>query len=257
MSLTLGRGPWSAHPAGHAGEPLPKQVAYLEPWPRRVRAEVGGRVLLESDRVQALHRTGSMMQLYVPRADVDESMLTKGGTSTENTPGELTRWHAEGPDGRADDVVWSVARADGAPAGLDELFGVDPDAVDHWYEEGEEPLGHPRDPYHRVDTRRSTRHVVVRVDGEVVADTHHPVALFETSLPPRWYVPRDDVTVSLTPTATHTVCPYKGVASYWSALGRDEIAWSYEAPLAESQGALGTVCFLGEGVSTTVDGVEI
>jgi len=212
MSLTLGRGPWSKHRAGHAGEPMPERVAYLEPWPRRIRAEVGGQVLLESDRVQALHRTGEMMQLYVPRADVDESMLTRGGTSTEDQLGELTRWHAEGLDGRAEDVVWSVAPTAGAPAGLDQMVGVDLDAVDRWYEEDEEPLGHPRDPYHRVDTRRSTRHVVVRIGGELVADTHHPVALFETSLPTRWYVPRDDVTVELAPTATHTVCPYKGVA---------------------------------------------
>lgn len=253
MSLTLGRGPWSAHRAGHSGEPLPDRVAYLEPWPRRVRAEVGGRVLIGSDRVQALHRTGAMMQLYVPREDVEQSMLSRGGTSSEDPFGELTWWHAEG----ADDVVWTIAPAADAPAGLSELFGIEPSAVDHWYEEDEEPFGHPRDPYHRVDTRRSTRHVVVRVDGGVVADTSRPVALFETSLPPRWYVPRDDVTVPLTPTAAHTTCPYKGVASYWSAGGRDDVAFSYEAPLAESQGALGTVCFLGEGVTTTADGVEV
>ena len=71
MSLTLGLGPWSRHRAGHAGEPLPELIAYLEPWPRQVRAEVGGRVLLASERAQALHRTGAMMQLYVPLADVE------------------------------------------------------------------------------------------------------------------------------------------------------------------------------------------
>ncbi len=129
-------------------------------------------------------------------------------------------------------------------------------ALDHWYEEDEEPLGHPRDPYHRVDTRRSNRHVEVRVDGEVVARTERPIALFETSLPPRWYVPRDDVTVSLTSTDTHTVCPYKGVASYWSVGDRADVAFSYEDPLPESQATLGAVCFLGDGVTTTVDGAE-
>ncbi len=253
MSLTLGAGPWAPHRAGHAGGQLPDRTAYLEPWLRRVRAEVGGLVLLDSDRVQALHRTGAMMALYAPSADVDTSQLTRGATSSEPGIGELTWWHA----GDAQNVVWSVAPSSDAPDGMDQLMGVDPDAVDRWFEEDEEPLSHPRDPYHRVDTRRSTRHVVVRVDNEVVADSERPVALFETSLPPRWYVPREDVMVPLEPAATQTVCPYKGVASYWSAAGRDDVAFSYQEPLGESEGVLDTVCFLGDGVTTTVDGVEV
>lgn len=252
MSLTLGRGPWSPHRAGHASEPLPQRTAYLEPWLRRVRAEVGGRQLLATDDAQALHCTGAMMAVYVPREAVDTSLLSKGDTETVDGLGELTWWHADG----AEKVAWSVSPGPGVPDGMDALMGVDPAAVEHWYEEDEEPLGHPRDPYHRVDTRRSARHVVVRVDGEIVADTQRPVALFETSLPPRWYVPRDDVAVDLAPTTTHSVCPYKGVASYWSALGHDDIAFSYEVPLPESQGTLGCVCFLADGVTTTVDGVE-
>ena len=67
------------------------------------------------------------------------------------------------------------------------------DKVDHWYEEDEEVFGHPRDPYHRVDMRRSTRHVRVRAAGEVVADTKRAVFLFETGHPTRYYMPREDV----------------------------------------------------------------
>jgi uncharacterized protein (DUF427 family) len=61
--------------------------------------------------------------------------------------------------------------------------------TDHWYEEDEEVFVHPRDPYHRVDVLKSSRHVKIRVDGEVVAETDRPRILFETGLPPRYYFP--------------------------------------------------------------------
>ena len=62
--------------------------------------------------------------------------------------------------------------------------------IDHWYEEDEEIFVHPRDPYHRVDVLQSSRHVKVRVNGEVVAETDRPRILFETGLPPRYYLPQ-------------------------------------------------------------------
>jgi hypothetical protein len=37
--------------------------------------------------------------------------------------------------------------------------------IDHWYEEDEEVFVHPRDPYHRVDVLKSSRHVKILVDG--------------------------------------------------------------------------------------------
>jgi uncharacterized protein (DUF427 family) len=61
--------------------------------------------------------------------------------------------------------------------------------MDHWYEEDEEVFVHPRDPYHRVDVLKSSRHVKVLVDGEVVAESNRPRILFETGLPPRYYFP--------------------------------------------------------------------
>ena len=47
------------------------------------------------------------------------------------------------------------------------------------------------------------------------------MALFESNLPIRWYLPREDVRVELEPTDTGTRCPYKGIASYYAvARGR-------------------------------------
>jgi uncharacterized protein (DUF427 family) len=89
--------------------------------------------------------------------------------------------------------------------------------MDHWYEEDEEVFVHPRDPYHRVDILESSRHVKVRVNGEIVAQTQQPKILFETGLPPRYYIPPEDVREDvLIPSEKSTRCPYKGIASYWS-----------------------------------------
>lgn len=59
--------------------------------------------------------------------------------------------------------------------------------------------------------------------------------LIETALPVRWYLPRQDVRMDLlTPSEKHTVCAYKGVASYLSADGAPDVAWFYPAPLHDA-----------------------
>ncbi len=124
------------------------------------------------------------------------------------------------------------------------LVSVYFEKLDTWLVEDDEQIGHPRDPFHRVDTRRSSRHVVVRVGGEVVADTRRPVAVVETGLPVRWYVPEADVRDGvLEPSDSTSVCPYKGVANYEhvTAGGRryEDAAWCYQEPLLEALPAAG------------------
>ena len=93
-------------------------------------------------------------------------------------------------------------------------------AMDAFYEEDDRILGHAVDPYHRIDIRRTSRHLVVRAGGRVVADTVSPLVLYESGFAPRWYVRRADVVdEALTPVELQTFCPYKGVASYWPAPG--------------------------------------
>ncbi len=94
-----------------------------------------------------------------------------------------------------------------------------------WFEEDEPVYTHPRDPYSRVDILASSRHVRVELDGVTVADSHQPRILFETGLPPRYYLPLTDVRMDLLrPSATQTHCPYKGTASYWSVTAGGERA---------------------------------
>lgn len=90
-----------------------------------------------------------------------------------------------------------------------------------------------RDPDHRIDIHPTTQRVTVTLDGTVLADSKQALGLYETGLPVRWYLPREDVRMELlTPTDTSTVCPYKGEARYWSARVGDhevtDVVWSYE-----------------------------
>jgi uncharacterized protein (DUF427 family) len=125
-----------------------------------------------------------------------------------------------------------------------------------WFEEDEPIAVHPRDPYKRVDILASSRHVEVVVDEVTVADSVRPSILFETSLPPRYYLRRTDVRMDLlTPSASQTQCPYKGTATYWSLGAEKDIVWTYVAPLLESVKIAGLVCFYNERVDLIVDGV--
>ena len=92
-----------------------------------------------------------------------------------------------------------------------------------------------------------------------VADTRRPALLFETHLPTRYYIPREDVRMELLdPTSLTTRCPYKGVASYWSVRVGDRVAknvvWSYAEPIAECPKIRGLLSFFNERVDLYVDG---
>lgn len=91
----------------------------------------------------------------------------------------------------------------------------------------------------------------------------HPAVLhFETSFPSRYYLPREDIRWDLlTPSESHSVCAYKGVASYWTARlpGRDlpDIAWTYEEPLHDALNVAGMVAFFTERLDLVVDGAPV
>jgi uncharacterized protein (DUF427 family) len=113
-------------------------------------------------------------------------------------------------------------------------------------------------PGHTVTIAPADLHVVVRVDGEVVAESDRPVVLEETGMPNRYYLPREDVRMDLMRTTSFkTECPFKGQASYWTLeLGdavHDGIVWSYETPIAAAEGITGLMCFYNDRVDLTVE----
>ncbi len=120
-------------------------------------------------------------------------------------------------------------------------------------------FGHPRDPYSRIDTFRTARPVRISVDGELVAESTRAVALFETGLPARFYLPAEDVRMELLePSETRTRCAYKGVASYWHVrIGdtlHEDLAWTYPEPEHDGRTIRDLICFFNERVELEVGG---
>jgi uncharacterized protein (DUF427 family) len=103
--------------------------------------------------------------------------------------------------------------------------------------------------------------VRVELDGELLAESRNPTILFETGLPPRFYLPLPDVRRELLrPSDSATHCPYKGTAGYWSVQvnGKlyEDLVWIYRTPLPESQKVAGLACFYNERVDLVIDGVR-
>lgn len=132
--------------------------------------------------------------------------------------------------------------------------------LDHWYEEDVEVFEHPHDPFVHIDALPSTRLVTVRHGDVVLAESREAIFLWETGLPLRYYLPRQDVDLDrLAPTATESLCPYKGFATqYWGVAGETDlpdIAWSYPEPFFPYRNIAGAVAFLHEKLDVSVDGV--
>ena len=256
MSLTLGKGPLAGAPGGAFNFSLddaPRHRIFFEDYPVRLRAKVGDTVVLDTVGAKLLHETAIKPVLYVPLADVDQALLTPTDTSTHCPfKGDASYWTLTVGDREIPDALWAYESPQPDAAWLKGYGALYWDKVDEWYVEDERVEGYLRDPYHRVDVHPSSRPVVVRAAGQVIAESTRPKILLETSLPPRVYIPREDVKVDLEPSDRRTHCAYKGHASYWSAKVDggllQDVAWSYEEPLAESTDIAGHVSFDGEGI---------
>jgi uncharacterized protein (DUF427 family) len=214
MSLVAGRGPLSGDPAGWFVPPLPADVVFVEPHPRRVEAIRQGRKVIDTERALLVHRRGRPLSYAFP-ADVVGDLPTE---PEPEAPGYVR-------------VPW--------------------DAVDTWLEEGRTLVHYPPNPYHRVDCRPTARRLRVVVDGTTLVDTDDTVIVFETALEPRLYVSPSHVrTGVLRRTDTSSYCNYKGVATYWTAAVGDtvvdDVAWSYDDPLPETLPIKGLLSFDAE-----------
>jgi uncharacterized protein (DUF427 family) len=110
---------------------------------------------------------------------------------------------------------------------------------------------------HKIVIGSAGAHVEVRLGGQTVAESDRAVRLDETGMPARYYIPRDDVRTGLLEATAHrSVCPFKGVASYWSVKLADDVfenvVWSYEAPIPDAAGIQGLLCFYNERVELIV-----
>ncbi|MCC3293216.1 DUF427 domain-containing protein [Arthrobacter sp. zg-Y411] len=260
MALQIGPSMWKLLP----------ELRY-EPTPRRIRAQLGGNTVVDSAHAVLAYEPRRVTPLYaVPARDISAELVA----ADTPVPDPL----AQVPPQASMDPRYPFA-AHTAPgqlldlrAGFHDLPGagfrpddpdlagyvlLDFDAFDRWLEEDEEIRGHPRDPFHRVDARQSSRNVRVHLGGQLLAETHEPLFVYETMLPPRTYFPRSDVDWdALTPSLTESICPYKGTASYWSVAERPagtNLAWSYERVLPDSAQLKDLVSFFDERTDVYVD----
>jgi uncharacterized protein (DUF427 family) len=257
------------------------QLRY-EPTAKRIRAVLDGSTIIDSTRAALVWEPGRIVPSFaVPAEDIRGDLVqTVADTADPSTDGigvampEVSMRPVLDPSisftvhtakGQRVDIHAAGQARPGAGFQLadEDLAGyvvLDFSAFDAWLEEDEPAVAHPRDPFHRVDVLASSRHVRVERDGEVLADSTHPVLLFETLLPTRYYLPLDDVRVELVPSQTETYCAYKGQASYLSGtleggMVRD-LAWTYQSPRREVSEIRDLVAFFNERVDVVVDGLR-
>jgi uncharacterized protein (DUF427 family) len=262
--------------AHHLFAALPELRSH--PTGKRIRALARGQVVVDSRQAVIVWEPRRIVPSYaVPVADIAGALTPTDASAAAARPVTL----GDGPpvlDPRSpfsfhttpgqpyDITIGATTLAGAAFVAADPDLGgaaiLDFDAFDEWREEDERLVGHARDPFKTVDTRRSSAHVVVEISGVVVADSSRPVMLFETHLPTRYYLPRDDVRMDLLErTATTTVCAYKGQAVYWSATVGDvtitDVAWSFELPHNYATAVGDLICFFNERVDISVDGTPL
>ena len=210
MSLTVGSGPFGHRPTGRFDFDPPREITFVEVHRPRVRGLRDGVAVVDSRDVRLVYRTGRLPRYAFPAADV---------TGVDSQPEPAVPGYVT--------VAW--------------------DAVDRWLEEDSERIVHPHDPYHRIDILDSGREVRARVNGEVAAESTDVRILFETALPPRYYLPPADVHGELAADPElRTGCAYKGYASYFDVAGAETIAWTYADPLPEAEPIRGRICFFQE-----------
>jgi uncharacterized protein (DUF427 family) len=261
MSLTLGPAPLGNAPAGTFNrEPDRGGLLYLEPSPRWIRGRVGEETVIDSRTVRMLHEHGRLPIYLFPRSDVRGDLLeaSERRTASENK-GEARWWHLRAGAEMIENAAWEWHSPPPDAPPLAGLLGFEWDALDAWFEEEERAIVHPRDPYHRVDAIDTSRRVRISLDGEPLAESARAKVIFETGLPPRWYVPREDVRSELLVASDkRSGCAYKGFASYWSVRVGDrlerDLAWWYAEPQREVEPVAGMVSFFNERVDIELDG---
>jgi uncharacterized protein (DUF427 family) len=231
----------------------------VEPGRKRVRAYLNGEVVADTTRPVLVWEWPYYPVYYLPAADVRAELVPAGKSEHSPSRGEAELLHVKVRTATAE--LAARRYPDSPLAELRDLVRLDWDAMSEWFEEDEPVYTHPRSPYARVDILASSRHVRIEADGVTLAESRQPRILFETGLPPRYYLPLTDLRLDLLRSSdTSTHCPYKGTAAYWSVdtgtAVHTDLVWIYRAPLPESQKIAGLACFYDEKVDVYIDGIR-
>ncbi|MGH3643664.1 MAG: DUF427 domain-containing protein [Mycobacterium sp.] len=260
MGLAWQQGPLAAKSVGHflTAEPLPR-LLFVEPLRRRMRVRLGELWIADSQDVVLLHEPGRYPVAYFPRRDVCEGILVEEDHVTEHADlGPVAWFTVQTAQREARRAAWQFESLPGHATVLAGCVAFAWRAMDAFYEEDERIVGHAADSYHRIDIRSTSRQLVVREGGRVIADTQRPVVLYESGFAPRWYVHRQDVDQSaLQPVDGQTFCPYKGLANYYTVGERQRAAWSYTNAWTEAERVRNLVSFEPDKVDVHLDGQQL
>ncbi len=244
---------------------MAREVWTFERRERWIRAYVGDMAVADSKKARLMIESPRELDYYFPLAEVRQDLLIPSDkVVTSGYRGSRRFWHLRVGDELVENAVWTYDAKTRRPD-FEGYVAFKWRAMDRWFEEEEELFYHPRNPYHRVDTVASSRHIEVYVDDQKVADTHKPFLLHETGLPTRYYLPVEDVDPDfLAPSDTNSYCPYKGKASYYDLVVNgdriDDAVWYYPEPLPEAPKLKDTVAFWSdkdERIRIIADGEEV
>jgi uncharacterized protein (DUF427 family) len=258
MGLSWQQGPLAPGGVGHflVPDPLPERLLYVEPLRRRMRVLFGGSWIADSENVTLLHEPGRYPVAYFPLGDVAMDVLEPSDHTTSHRDLGPTAWYTiRAGEQNTPRAAWQHKELPFHAGELKERVAFAWRAMDGFYEEDERIVGHAADSYHRIDIRQSSRHLMVRSDDRVIADSRQPLALYESGFAPRWYVPRADVdATTLVPVEVQTFCPYKGLCSYYNIGDAHEAVWSYEHAFEEVKLISNLLSFEPDKVWVELDG---
>lgn len=261
MALASRQGPLAIEPTGHflTPDPLPPRLLFAEPLRRRMRVKLGNTWIADSQDVVLLHEPGRHPVAYFPLDDISPGLLACEGRVTQHPElGPVEWFRAESAQRDIECAAWRYAALPSYAAVLNHRVAFVWQAMDGFFEEDERLVGHAADPYHRIDIRAASRNLLVCDGNRVIAGTDRPLALFESGCDPRWYVAWADVDRSaLQPVEGLTLCPYKGLATYYDIGGRARAAYSYDSAWPQARRIRDYVTFEPAIIDVFLDGRQV
>jgi uncharacterized protein (DUF427 family) len=261
MGLSWQQGPLAPGAIGRflAPDPLPEWLLFAEPLRRRMRVRFADTWVADSEDVVLLHEPGRYPVAYFPLADITTGTLQPSEHTTQHQDLGPTSWYTvQAGEHSKPRAAWQHTALPDYASELKGRVAFAWRVMDAFYEEDERIVGHAADSYHRIDIRQTSRHLLVRQGDRVIADTTHPLALYESGFAPRWYVPRADVDeTALIPARGQTFCPYKGLASYYDIAGAHRAAWSYQDAWPEVRRISGLISFEPDKTEVHLDGTRL
>ena len=180
MGLAWQQGPLATGAIGHflVPDPLPERMLFAEPLRRRMRVKYGGQWIADSEDVVLLHEPGHYPVAYFPLSAVTGGVLEPAEHTTRHRDLGPTSWYTvRAGTGSTPRAAWQHTELPGYAEDLKGRVAFAWRAMDAFYEEDDRIVGHAADPYHRIDIRNTSRHLVVRHGDQVIADTTRPLVL--------------------------------------------------------------------------------